>query len=50
VNLEEYGFQVAFKVETINVDDTRSLVHNPKHVDYAVFMYENNGKGRRNET
>ena len=43
VNLDKFGFQVAFKVEKIEVDETHNLVHDANYVDFAVYIRENDG-------
>jgi hypothetical protein len=45
VNLHEFGFAVAFKVERINKDESRTTVHDADLVDYAVVIDETDENG-----
>jgi len=38
VNMADFGFKVAFKVERINEDESRTTVHDPHLVEYAVVI------------
>jgi hypothetical protein len=38
INLDDFGFNVAFKVERINKDESRTTVHDEDLVDYAIII------------
>ena len=48
--MDDFGFQVAFKVETINKDESRSIVHDPDMVDYAIVFDQTDKDGTNTPT
>jgi len=44
VNLDDFGFNIAFKVERINDDESRTTVHDEDMVDYVIEIVEKNDK------
>jgi hypothetical protein len=50
INLNDFGFNVAFKVERINVDETVTAVNDPDFVDFVVVIDETRANGTKSQT
>jgi len=45
VNLNDFGFNIAFKAERINMDESRTTIHDEDMVSYAIIIDETDQNG-----